>query len=83
MSGIVDSLKDDEPLLDAILLHMGSMYSTLENHEKSMLVYQRVINVLESRYGKCDLETSMSLHSFKFTLLELHKSFNVSWVTDF
>lgn len=63
MSGIVDSLKDDEPLLDAILMHMGSMYSTLENYEKSMLVYQRVINVLESRYGKCDLETLMSLHS--------------------
>ncbi|KAH9780149.1 TPR REGION domain-containing protein [Citrus sinensis] len=61
MSGIVDSLKDDEPLLDAILLHMGSMYSTLENYEKSMLVYQRVINVLESRYGKTSILLVTSL----------------------
>lgn len=52
MSQVVDNLKDDEPLLDAILMHMGSMYSTLENHEKSMLLYQRAINILEKRYGK-------------------------------
>ncbi|XVF10095.1 hypothetical protein REPUB_Repub07fG0153600 [Reevesia pubescens] len=49
---VIDDQEDDEPLLDSILVHMGSMYSTLGEFEKSMLVYQRVTNILENRHGK-------------------------------
>ncbi|KAJ0101007.1 hypothetical protein Patl1_05194 [Pistacia atlantica] len=56
---VVDSLKNEEPLLDGILIHMGSMYSMLGKFEKSMLVYRRVISILENRYGKYNLETSL------------------------
>ncbi|KAK6275355.1 hypothetical protein POUND7_005064 [Theobroma cacao] len=49
---VIEDQKDDEPLLDSILLHMGSMYSTLGEFEKSMLVNQRVTDILENRHGK-------------------------------
>lgn len=52
---VVDSLRDDEPLLDSVLMHMGSMYSALGKLEKSVLSYQRAIDILESIYGKCNL----------------------------
>ncbi|XP_038685660.1 nephrocystin-3 isoform X2 [Tripterygium wilfordii] len=52
LSEIVDCLEDDELLLDSVLIHMASMYSTLGNLEKSMLMYQRVTNILERKYGK-------------------------------
>ncbi|KAK9293216.1 hypothetical protein L1049_021205 [Liquidambar formosana] len=52
LNDIVDSLKDDEPLLDSVLIHMGSMFSTLGKSEKSMLMYRRVLDILESEYGK-------------------------------
>jgi hypothetical protein len=32
---------------------MGSMYSALGKFEKSMLVYKRVIAILERIHGKC------------------------------
>jgi hypothetical protein len=50
---VVERLTDDEPLLDSVLIHMGSMYSALGKFEKSMLVYQRVIAILERIHGKC------------------------------
>ncbi|PRQ60462.1 putative tetratricopeptide-like helical domain-containing protein [Rosa chinensis] len=52
LNEIVGSLKDDEPLLDSVLVHMGSMYSTLAKFEKSMLVYRRAIDNMENMYGK-------------------------------
>ncbi|KAL6127255.1 hypothetical protein ACLB2K_075296 [Fragaria x ananassa] len=52
LNEIVSSLKDDEPLLDSVLVHMGSMYSTLGKFEKSMLVYRRAIDNMENIYGK-------------------------------
>lgn len=59
MSEVVDCLKNEEPLLDGILVHMGSMYSRLGKFEKSILVYRRVISILENIYGKYSLETCL------------------------
>ncbi|KAF4380368.1 hypothetical protein F8388_024661 [Cannabis sativa] len=49
---VVDNLKDDELLLDPVLVHMGSMYSTLGKFDKSVSMYQRAINIMEKKYGK-------------------------------
>ncbi|CAN1250816.1 NPHP3, partial [Linum perenne] len=49
---IVDSLNDGTPILDTVLTHMGSMYSALGKYNKSTLVYQRGIRLLEKKYGK-------------------------------
>ncbi|XP_065877220.1 uncharacterized protein [Euphorbia lathyris] len=49
---VTESLKDDELLLDSILIHMGSMYSALGKLEESVFVYQRAIGSLEVKYGK-------------------------------
>ncbi|OMO87928.1 hypothetical protein CCACVL1_08658 [Corchorus capsularis] len=49
---VIVDLKDDEPLLDSILVHMGSMYTALGEFKKSMLVNQRVTGILENRHGK-------------------------------
>lgn len=51
MDDIVSCLKDDEPLLDSVLQHMGSMYSILGKFEKSMLAFQRALGILERNYG--------------------------------
>lgn len=52
MNEVVNGLPDDEPLLDSVLTHMGSMYSTLGKFEKSMLSYKRVLAITEREYGK-------------------------------
>ncbi|XP_015865808.1 uncharacterized protein LOC107403435 isoform X2 [Ziziphus jujuba] len=52
LNEVVDSLKDDEPLLDPVLVHMGSMYLTLGKFEKSVFMYQRAITIMESKFGK-------------------------------
>ncbi|XP_015576514.2 protein KINESIN LIGHT CHAIN-RELATED 2 isoform X1 [Ricinus communis] len=52
---VIKNLKDDGPLLDSVLMHMGSMYSALGKFEKSMIAYQRVISVLESKYGESSI----------------------------
>ncbi|KAF3432799.1 hypothetical protein FNV43_RR23901 [Rhamnella rubrinervis] len=52
LNELVDSLKDDEPLLDPVLVHMGSMYSTLGKFKKSVLMYQRAIDIMENKHGK-------------------------------
>lgn len=49
---VVESLNDDEHLLDSILIHMGNMYSALGKLEESLCVYQRAIGSLEMKYGK-------------------------------
>ncbi|XP_022159305.1 uncharacterized protein LOC111025733 isoform X2 [Momordica charantia] len=52
LNKVVDNLKDGEPFLDSVLLHMGSMYSTLKKFEKSMSVYKRAIDIIEKKSGK-------------------------------
>ncbi|XP_052202771.1 uncharacterized protein LOC127807630 isoform X2 [Diospyros lotus] len=52
LNDVVDGLEDGEPLLDSILMHMGSMYSTMGKFEKSMLAYRRSLEILEREYGK-------------------------------
>lgn len=52
LNEVVDSVKDGEPLLDSVLVHMGSMYSTLGKFEKSMSAYRRAVSNMENRYGK-------------------------------
>ncbi|KAJ0653471.1 putative tetratricopeptide-like helical domain superfamily, malT-like TPR region [Helianthus annuus] len=54
---IVQNLGDDEPLIDSILTHMGSMHSTLGRFEKSMLSYKRALEILERYHG--DNSTSL------------------------
>ncbi|XP_034202268.1 nephrocystin-3 isoform X4 [Prunus dulcis] len=60
LNEVVDSLKDDEPLLDSVLVHMGSMYSTLGKFEKSMSAYRRAIGNMEHIYG--DANEAISLY---------------------
>ncbi|KDP45557.1 hypothetical protein JCGZ_18182 [Jatropha curcas] len=55
LNEVVESVKDDGPLLESVLMHMGSMYSALGKFEKSMIIYQKVIGVLESKYGKSSI----------------------------
>ncbi|KAL6972111.1 hypothetical protein U1Q18_031797 [Sarracenia purpurea var. burkii] len=55
LNDVVDGLKDDEPLLDSILIHMGSMHSNLGEFEKSMLAYSRSVEILERKHGKSNL----------------------------
>ncbi|XP_024029789.1 LOW QUALITY PROTEIN: uncharacterized protein LOC112094053 [Morus notabilis] len=52
LTEVVDSLTDDERLLDPVLVHMGSMYSTMGKFDKSVLKYQRAIDIMEKKYGK-------------------------------
>ncbi|XP_061375686.1 uncharacterized protein LOC133317810 isoform X2 [Gastrolobium bilobum] len=52
MKEVIDTLKEDEPHLDSILIHMGSMYATLSKFEKSLDTYQRAVYIMERTYGK-------------------------------
>lgn len=49
---LVQSVHDDDPLLDSVLMHMGSMYTTLGKFENGMLVYGRGLEILEGLFGK-------------------------------
>ncbi|XP_071711330.1 uncharacterized protein [Rutidosis leptorrhynchoides] len=51
LNGIVHDLRDDQPLLEAILTHMGSMYSAIGSFENSMLSYKRVLEIIERNHG--------------------------------
>ncbi|KAL7585515.1 hypothetical protein Lser_V15G43634 [Lactuca serriola] len=51
LNEIVHDLSDDEPLLDSILTHMGSMNSALGRFENSMLLYKRALTILEKNHG--------------------------------
>ncbi|GAY57200.1 hypothetical protein CUMW_177590 [Citrus unshiu] len=78
MSGIVDSLKDDEPLLDAILMHMGRKTSILlvtsllgmakvlgsiGRAKKAVEIYHRVITILELNRGTESADLVLPLFS--------------------
>ncbi|XP_008376752.1 nucleotide-binding leucine-rich repeat (NLR)-like protein isoform X2 [Malus domestica] len=52
-------VKDGEPLLDSVLVHMGSMYSTLGKFEKSMSAYRRAVSNMENRYGNANEAISL------------------------
>ncbi|CAN7122412.1 unnamed protein product [Brassica rapa subsp. narinosa] len=51
ISKIVDKLNDSEPLLDSVLMHVGSMYSALGMFENALLAHQRAVSILENTYG--------------------------------
>lgn len=51
MDKVVDSLEDGETILDSVLVHMGSMYSSLRKFEKSIIMYERAVRILENFYG--------------------------------
>jgi len=51
MNKIVDRLDDGEAVLPSILVHMGSMYSSLRKFEKSIIMYERALKILENSYG--------------------------------
>ncbi|KAL0317986.1 UNVERIFIED_CONTAM: hypothetical protein Sangu_2212900 [Sesamum angustifolium] len=48
---IVTELKDDEMLLDSILMHMGSIHAKLEKFELSISFYRRSLQIMETKYG--------------------------------
>ncbi|WCJ28958.1 Tetratricopeptide repeat (TPR)-like superfamily protein [Euphorbia peplus] len=52
LNTVIENVKDDEHLLDLVLIHMGSMYAALGKLEESISVYQRAIGTLEMEYGK-------------------------------
>ena len=52
---IVVGLKDGELLMDLVLVQMGQIYSALGEFDKSVLVYQRGIDILENRRGNFKL----------------------------
>lgn len=62
---IVDNLKESEPLLDSVLMHVGSMYSAIGKFENAILAHQRAVRILENRYGN-DL---LNLFLFSLCLL--------------
>ncbi|XP_073110514.1 uncharacterized protein [Elaeis guineensis] len=51
LNNIVCALRDDNPLVDSILIHMGSMFTTLGKFEDAILVYQRGLKILEREFG--------------------------------
>ncbi|XP_068666193.1 uncharacterized protein [Aristolochia californica] len=51
MQEIVSCLHNDDPLLDSVLMHMGSMYTTLGKLENALLVYRRGLEILENIFG--------------------------------
>lgn len=59
MKEVVDSLKDDAPHLDSILMHMGSMYATLNKFEEALDTYQRAVYIVEKTYGECIFQLVM------------------------
>ncbi|XP_020251830.1 nephrocystin-3 isoform X1 [Asparagus officinalis] len=49
---VMSGLHDDMPLMDSILMHMGSIYANLGKFEDAMLVYERGLKILEKEFGK-------------------------------
>ncbi len=58
---VVDKLGSDsaQPLLNSVLEHMGSMYTSLGKPEEALPHYQRSLKIQEELYGK-DLEHLLS-----------------------
>ncbi|KAK8916398.1 hypothetical protein KSP39_PZI022960 [Platanthera zijinensis] len=48
---IIFCVEDDQPLLDSILVHMGSMFSAIGKFEDAALVYERCLKILEKEFG--------------------------------
>lgn len=49
----MSSLNDGLPLVDTILIHMGSMYTSLRMFDNVLLVYERGLKIIEKECGKC------------------------------
>ncbi|KAJ4951764.1 hypothetical protein NE237_028596 [Protea cynaroides] len=52
LNEIVSGVKNGEPLLDSVLMHMGSMYAALGKLEEALLAYRRSHEILEIIFGK-------------------------------
>ncbi|KAF6146013.1 hypothetical protein GIB67_033372 [Kingdonia uniflora] len=52
LNEIVGNVKNDEPFLDSVLMHMGSMYTNFGKFEEAMRSYQRGLEILERLFGK-------------------------------
>lgn len=48
---VVEELKDDEPVLNSILIHMGNMYEKVEKFEMAIYQYRRALRIMEKKYG--------------------------------
>ncbi|KAG2310452.1 hypothetical protein Bca52824_022009 [Brassica carinata] len=64
---IVDKLNDSEPLLDSVLMHVGSMYSTLGMFENALLKRSKGSKSYGS-YGKAN--KAISVYERTVTILE-------------
>lgn len=51
LNDIVGALHDDNPLVDSMLIHMGSMFTTLGKFDDAIIVYQRGLKILEREFG--------------------------------
>ncbi|KAH6804103.1 Tetratricopeptide repeat superfamily protein [Perilla frutescens var. frutescens] len=51
MHKIVNTLDDEEPLFDSILMHMANIYAKLEKFELSIHFYRRSLQIMERKYG--------------------------------
>ncbi|KAF9601899.1 hypothetical protein IFM89_023963, partial [Coptis chinensis] len=51
---IVGNVKNNEPFLDSVLLHMGTMYTNFRKYEEAMAMYERSLEILEGLFGKSD-----------------------------
>ncbi|GAB2265057.1 hypothetical protein Dimus_000124 [Dionaea muscipula] len=52
LNEVIDGLEEENTILDVVLIHMGSMYSSLGKFEKSSLMYNRALKLLERLYGE-------------------------------
>ncbi|WOL00932.1 hypothetical protein Cni_G09645 [Canna indica] len=51
LKDIVGALHDDPPLLDSILMHMGSMFTTLGKFEEAISLYSRGLKIIEREFA--------------------------------
>ncbi|XP_064954769.1 uncharacterized protein LOC103975477 isoform X1 [Musa acuminata AAA Group] len=51
LKDIVGELHDDIPLMDSILMHMGSMCNTMGKFEEAICLYARGIKIIEQEFG--------------------------------
>ncbi|KAK9145655.1 hypothetical protein Sjap_005558 [Stephania japonica] len=49
---IVTTQEDNEPIMDSVLIHMGSMYTHIGKFGDAMLMYERSLKILEGLYGQ-------------------------------
>ncbi|XP_020573426.1 uncharacterized protein LOC110019901 [Phalaenopsis equestris] len=51
LKSITSCVEDDQPLLDSILMHMGSMSLTNGKFDDAALMYERCLKILEKEFG--------------------------------